>query len=308
MLSRPRGGDEGMAAPRVTLGLPVRDGERYLEGTLACLLEQDFEDFEVIVSDNASTDRTEEIVRAHAARDARIRYHRNEQNLGAAPNYNRLVDLARGEFFSWRTYDDRVVPHWLSSCMRRFDEGPEDLVLVYPKTMLIDADGAEIGPYEDRSEVLDPKPHHRLGHLLRTLHLCNAVVGLIRLDALRRTSRIASHRGSDATLLAELAMLGRIAEVPERLFLRRRASDLPSPSNLDADAQAEWFDARQKGSPLLQTTLFLNHLGAALRRPERVGDRVRCAWTVLAEWLPRYGRVMGGELKIALKHRLRPAR
>jgi glycosyltransferase involved in cell wall biosynthesis len=292
------------AAPRVSVGLPVYNGERYLAGALDCILAQDFGDFELIVSDNASTDGTAEIVREHAARDARIRYHRNERNLGAAPNYNRLVELARGTFFRWQTYDDRVAPTHLSRCLEAFDQGPDDLVLVYPRTTLIDADGVEIGPYEDRSEVLDPRPHRRVRHLLRALHLCNAVVGLVRLDALRRTRRIDSYRGSDVTLLAELAMLGKIAEIPERLFLRRRALELPSPSNLDGEGQAQWFDARRHGSPFLVSTLVGKHLVACLTTPRRMGDRALCAWTVAAEWLPKYWREMGGEFKIALKQSL----
>src|SRR5436190_12174806 len=95
-----------MRDPIVSIGLPVFNGERYLRQALDSLLGQDFQDFELIISDNASTDRTAEICRAYVAKDRRIRYYRNESNIGSAPNYRRVFELARGEFFKWCSHDD----------------------------------------------------------------------------------------------------------------------------------------------------------------------------------------------------------
>ncbi len=88
-------------APRVSIGLPVFNGERYLARAIDSILAQDFRDLELVVCDNASTDRTAEICAAYARRDPRVRYHRNPRNLGAGPNYDRCFHLARGEYFKW---------------------------------------------------------------------------------------------------------------------------------------------------------------------------------------------------------------
>lgn len=98
-------------ALRVSIGLPVYNGEQYLAKALDSLLAQTFTDFEVIISDNASTDRTSEICAAYLERDPRIRYYRNQQNIGAAPNFNRTFELATGMYFKTCSYSlNRSLP------------------------------------------------------------------------------------------------------------------------------------------------------------------------------------------------------
>ena len=104
---------------KVSIGVPVYNGEEFLEETLDSLLSQTFEDFELIISDNASTDGTGDIARRVAARDSRVRYHRRHQNLGLAANYNGLVTMASGELFKWATADDPCRPAFLEQCLGR---------------------------------------------------------------------------------------------------------------------------------------------------------------------------------------------
>ena len=113
------------APPRVSIGLPVFNGERYLARAIESVLGQDFRDLELIVCDNASTDRTPEICAAYARRDARVRYFRNPRNLGAGPNYDRCFRLARGEYFKWAAHDDRLAPDYLSRTVAALDAAPE---------------------------------------------------------------------------------------------------------------------------------------------------------------------------------------
>src|SRR5436190_16408814 len=103
--------------PTVSIGLPVYNGEKYLPGTLDSLLSQDHEDLELIISNNASTDRTEEICREAAARDPRVRYYRNGTNIGATPNWHRVLALARGEFFKWAMHDDECETSMVRRCL-----------------------------------------------------------------------------------------------------------------------------------------------------------------------------------------------
>src|ERR1700754_583434 len=94
------------AAPRLSIGLPVYNSEDYLAESLEALLGQSFEDFELIISDNASTDGTADICRRYRGQDSRIRYIRQPRNIGGAPNHNFLVHEARGELFKWASHDD----------------------------------------------------------------------------------------------------------------------------------------------------------------------------------------------------------
>ena len=112
-------------SPRLTVGLPTYNGEEYLAQALDSLLAQTFTDFELIISDNASTDATESIARAYAARDPRIRYVRHPRNRGSAFNHTYVIREARGEYFKWASDDDLYAPDLLERCVEALDNRPE---------------------------------------------------------------------------------------------------------------------------------------------------------------------------------------
>jgi Glycosyl transferase family 2 len=213
--------------PRVSIGLPVYNGENYLAETLDSILAQTFRDFELIISDNASTDGTEAICRRYAASDQRIRYVRNAENLGAAKNYNRVFQLARGEYFKWNGHDDPLAPTFLERCVEALDRDPE-LVLCFARIRAIDARGDEheVGPLTARTFAAKPQlgsaqAHVRFYHTVVADHPQGAIFGLIRQGVLAQTALIGSYRSSDLTLLGELALRGRFHQIPEPLQDRR---------------------------------------------------------------------------------------
>jgi glycosyltransferase involved in cell wall biosynthesis len=102
--------------PRVSIGLPVFNGEKYLAEALDSILSQTYRDFKLIISDNASTDRTEQICREYAAKDRRIRYYRNEKNIGAPKNFNRVFELSSGKYFRWDAFTHpSAKPNYLAA-------------------------------------------------------------------------------------------------------------------------------------------------------------------------------------------------
>ena len=101
------------------------NGEKYLTNALTALVEQDFEDFELIISDNASTDNTEAICRDLANKDPRIRYARNESNIGLAANHNRTFALSQGQLFKWAAHDDDFPRTMLARFVEVYDNSPE---------------------------------------------------------------------------------------------------------------------------------------------------------------------------------------
>ena len=111
--------------PRLSIGLAVYNGERLLPEAIEALLGQSYKDFELIISDNASTDRTAEICRSYEEQDSRVRYIRQPRNIGMVPNHNFLVGVARGEFFKWASHDDLYARDFLQRCMDALDKHPE---------------------------------------------------------------------------------------------------------------------------------------------------------------------------------------
>ena len=126
---------------KLSVGLPVWNGEEFLEGAIRCILAQSFGDFELVISDNASTDRTAEI--CHSFDDSRIVYHRHEENLGAAWNFNRVFELCRGEFFKWAAHDDLVAPSYFQKCIDALHDDPE-AILAYTGVHSIDENGQQL--------------------------------------------------------------------------------------------------------------------------------------------------------------------
>ena len=234
--------------PRVSIALPVYNGEKYLEKALDSILSQTFSDFELIISDNASTDRTQEICQTYVAKDQRIRYSRNQENLGAAKNYNRVVEVCSGKYFKWIAHDDVYAPEYLERCVEILDHKP-DIILCYPRTVFIDEDDQVIDYYIDGFDLRSPKPHKRFRDALNASSWCNPVLGLIRIDYLRRTVLIGNYPSSDKVLLAELALLGQYYEIPEHLFFRRLHSQNSVKINTTDNSLSAWFSLKpQSGS------------------------------------------------------------
>jgi len=126
--------------PSVSIGMPIYNAEKFLRQALDALLGQTFGDFELIISDNGSTDGSEAICREYASKDSRIKYYKNETNLGAAKNFNRVFELSRGEYFKWASHDDICDPEYLERCVELLDRNPA-VVLCYPKANTIDEQG-----------------------------------------------------------------------------------------------------------------------------------------------------------------------
>ena len=172
-----------VATPRVTIGLPVYNGERHLRESVESILAQTFEDFELIISDNASTDGSGAIAREVAARDPRVRYHRHPRNLGGAYNHNWVVGQARGEYFRWASDDDIIEPTFLERMVEALDARP-DAGLAFPRARIIDGDGAVVRDYDERIMRDDPRPRERLVSVMQERE-CSPGFGLMRTAVLR---------------------------------------------------------------------------------------------------------------------------
>ena len=206
--------------PHVSIGLPVFNGEEFLEKAIESLLQQTYTDFELIISDNASTDRTREICEAFAAEDGRVHYYRNQKNIGAVQNWYRTFELSSGEYFTGAAHDDLYHPDFLLKCVEVLDRNPS-VVICYTKTKAIDEQGRFIKDLDIKIDSTSPKAHVRLYNIIGIDYLCIQLFGLIRSVAFGNTQAYIGYYGCDRNTLAELSLLGEIYEIPEYLFFHR---------------------------------------------------------------------------------------
>ncbi len=286
--------------PRVSIGMPVYNSERFISEALEAFLAQTFQDFELIISDNASTDRTEQICRSYAARDARIQYFRAEKNLGMGWNYRRVFELSRGEYFRWATYDDLCAPESLARCVEVLDREPS-VVLAYPKTKLIDEQGKVISEYEDRLHLQSSRASERFAQLFQRLGLCNAVYGLLRPVVLRRTALIGNYIASDVCFLTELSLYGKFWEIPEFLFYRRIHPGAYS-SQKTTQKLLHFYTPQTKARISLTNWRHLwENFRAIERAPLEMGEKMRLRAHLLRMGIWNRDKLLG-ELSAATRH------
>ena len=284
-----------MDQPRISIGLPIYNAEKYLRQALDSILAQTYTDFKLIISDNASTDSTEQICREYADRDARIAYYRNEKNLGASPNYNRVFHLSTSEYFKWAAYDDLIEPEFLAKCVEVMDQHP-DAVLAFPRVKIIDQNGDLVENYIPEPDTARVEVHKRFRNLLLYPHLSTQFYGLLRTDLLRKTSLHGNFPSSDEVLLIELGFQGEFYEIPENLFLLRKHPEQSTEGIYKVQrARSVWFDTSLKGKVLLPKWIyFFACLHAVQHAKISLAQRMFC-YRQLVRWvfIPAHFRAMG---------------
>lgn len=281
--------------PRLTIGLPVYNGERYLAQAIDALLGQTYENFELIISDNASIDATAEICRSYERADSRVRYSRRPSNIGAAPNHNFLVREARGELFKWAGADDLFARDLLERCIGILDEYPE-VVLAHSWTGAIDgtnnvtqtleyplATDASAAPERFRSMLFGD------GNADSGMIRADDMYGVMRTRVLRRVAPQNSFYHADRVFMTEVALHGPFRQIPDWLYFRRNHSNRPqyaSPTiqgwcaNMDPRRRNKWLNP----APRLLAEFLLGYATAIYRSPLSAADRVKC-YRYLAEWI-----------------------
>lgn len=279
-------------APKVSLGLPVYNGANFLRHALESLAGQTLRDLEIVISDNASTDETEAICREFAARDPRIRYIRQERNIGAGPNYNYVYHQSRGRYFKWAAHDDYMDPEAIALCAAALDADPA-AVLCHPRLVDVDEHGKFLAEF-DRGVTGSGPVVERFFQVIQMDHNCAEVFGLTRRDALDRTGLIRDYTDSDRTLLGELALQGLLRQVDGASFYRRIHGSKSDRVYRSFHERAVWFNPGNKDKIVLSASNQLRDLFVSLVRCRlSPADKGRCLWRLakVAKWnLPLYRR------------------
>lgn len=279
---------------RVSIGMPLYNAEQYLTPTLDSILGQTFTGFELVISDNGSSDRTEEICRAYAAKDGRIRYFREDINRGAAWNHNRVFELSRGEYFKWASYDDLLDSRFLEKCVDVLDR-QQDVIVCCTTVMDINGSGERMAIKSSEASKW-PEPHQRFRVMIDRSHSCEEIYGLMRAEVLRKTPLIAPYTSSDQNLLAELALYGRFFEVPEVLFFHRWHDRSTYKLWPDRSERWLWFDPSAGGRVMFpHWRQFYEYVASIRRSPARLSQRLRCYLHML-RWLRECRRNLADDL------------
>jgi glycosyltransferase involved in cell wall biosynthesis len=301
------------STPLVSVGLFVYNGERFLEESLDSILNQTFTDFELIISDNASTDRTGEIARDYAQRDKRIRYHRAPKNMGAGWNVRRVYELATGKYFKQAAVDDLIEPDFLRRCVEIL-EGEPGCVVAYAATKEIDENGNFIQNYVTPMRLDVDDPVARFRQMLLIPCWCYEIYGVMRRSALQQIPPLGSYVNGDHVLLTRMSLLGRFYEISELLFINRhhkgqstktlplrlrhprrfrltkRICRLPSP---------EWWDpAKTRVITFPEFRLLLEYFLSIYNAPLSAGQKLRC-YPMLIVWISLHFKHMLKDLLIA---------
>lgn len=288
--------------PRLSIGLPVRNGEDFLEEALESILAQTFEDYELIISDNASTDATEAICSAYAARDDRIQYYRNKEDIGGAPNFNRVFELSSAEYFKWAAHDDICHPDFLLKCIEVLDRD-KSFVLCYSLASEIDEKGNFVRKSEPRTKADSFRPSIRYKEALR-VGPNYPLFGVLRADVLRKTPLIATYAVSDLVLTAELSLYGRFHEIQEVLFFNRehkqrstRAHDVRVYDVRALHRFAVWFDPANTMKIIFPMwRIIAEYLSAIIRPPLPWSERIRSVMALAKVAWPDRTYIMKGLL------------
>ncbi len=303
--------------PLLTIGVPVYNGAAMLGDMLASLEAQTFRRFQVVICDNASTDATPEIARAFCARDPRFGYHRNAENIGAAPNFNRVWELDHStRYYKWAAHDDLYAPTYVERCVAALERDPA-AVVAFPMTVMVDdtrqghaaafmllEDGIidrfvddegrpawTIGPLH-LAETADPV--RRLDEFLNKTIGSFEIFGVMRTAMVERTQLHASYYGSDRALLVQLLLQGPFRQVPERLYINRfhrAASRLMS-----REEQRHWIDARG-GNRWFMLQMHADMVRAVAAAGLPLGTRLRCLGLVLQHFAHQQGGRIGRKLQ-----------
>ncbi|CEG13087.1 hypothetical protein MSIBF_A320005 [groundwater metagenome] len=173
---------------KVSIGMPVWNGGDFIKQTLDSLLAQDFTDFELIISDNTSTDKTKEICKEYAERDNRIKYYRNDVNIGAEANFKKVLDLANAPYFMWASYDDLWEPTYISEMVKVLDTN-KSVVVAFCVSDSIDANGKQLWVHKDHLNLFSKGTTFKRSFkfLIKSpwYHQANIIYGLMRTSVIK---------------------------------------------------------------------------------------------------------------------------
>ena len=294
----------GKRTPKVSIGMPVYNMENTVQEAIDSVLNQTFTDFQLIISDNASDDGTEEICRAAARQDSRIIYHRNPVNI-LVENFHLTLLLSKGKYFMWAAGDDSRRPEMVARCVETLDADP-DAVLAYTHTELLDpATGTRSLNY-DPYRLDQDDPEERYASLVGHLELGNAIYGLYRRSSQLTIPPIAKSSShfiifTDAVYLASVVLQGKVIQIPEMLFIRRRGKSKDWIENIAYLERCFFSNYLTNGVTLPTSESIQEHVRYLLASALTAETKLRLIQITYDAYVKRYGKHLRFEIDRAVQ-------
>ena len=266
--------------PKVTIAIPVQNGERFLEEAIKSVLNQTFTDLELIITDNGSTDKTPEICKKYTLIDERVRFESCKENIGASKNFNKGFRLSQGKYFQWLAHDDYIHPTFIEKAVEILDKYCT-INLVYSKTKAVNENRETIQDYSSDVKINSEHPSKRLYESICRSHPLMEVFGLMRSSALKETKLIGNFSSSDRVLLAEMALLGKAELIPEYLFFNRLHPHQHYKVYTTRQTRGEWFDPKLKNKITFpHWRLMWEFIKSVRRSPVKGREKGKCYFVV----------------------------
>jgi glycosyltransferase involved in cell wall biosynthesis len=265
-----------MSEPKVIVGLPVYNGQKYLGAAIESHLSQSFGDYVLVISDNGSTDATRDICSDFAQRDSRVRYLRSDQNRGILWNHRRVMEAIAHprQYFRWAGADDVLEPGLLAAMVEILDARPE-VEAVVPGTKNIDSEGRIIGAMNKALDLQSPDVFERARGVLMANYQHVIAYGLLRASTLRRMRTGPNYIGWDPIFIWELALRGLLVELAAPSLLRRFHAGSISRVKT-AKEMRKWVEPNSKaGMNFPHWTWAYERLRSLLASPLPVRERLR---------------------------------
>lgn len=284
--------------PSVSFGIPVRNAEKHIEKLIDSILKQTFQDFEIVIADNVSTDNTREILQKYASKDDRIRYYFNETNIGQIENFNLVFNLSRGKFFRWIGADDWLEPNYVEDCVALMEADP-NLIGVTTFTVM-----HQVGGYEYRFEYLGERleskdPSRRLSMLMwllsKGLLYLSPISAIFRRNALQKTSLFQIYSDTDLIMAAEIALIGPFGHVNKHLVHRWRP--LTAPTKME-EMYKRYHPIRYKEVQHSYRRSCMKILAMVWQTEISTAQKIICSIAVSRFFLMKFPREVARKLKL----------
>lgn len=260
--------------PLVSIGMPVYNGEKYIEDALESLLAQDHPNIELVISNNASTDRTAAICQEYAERYSHIKLISQPRNIGASGNFRAVVDAATGEYFMWAAHDDLWSPNYVSACVAVLQRH-QRYALCASTVHFIDESGSIVNRTFENLDTTSRSTPESCAHILEQDFWC-AIYGVMRIESARRAPIERPSFGMDVAALIHICMMGKLACQTDCTFYYRLFS------NKTPESMMEVFDPYRATKIVYPwSEIAIESLSAAIRSNLSWLERIQCCYAIL---------------------------
>lgn len=291
--------------PLVSIGLPVYNGQNYLRKSIESVLCQTFQDFELIISDNASTDTTKNICMEYLQYDSRVKYFRNQENIGYAGNYNKVLSLSNGIYFKWIAHDDIINKLFLEKCIAVFSKF-HNIIAVFPGLSYIDENNNIIESCNKTFDIMQDDTVKRLrelvNHEIGGTDVYWAIYGLINRNMLNKSSLHGTYIAADRVLLMELVLLGKIKYISDNMLYIRKHSGTTNLRKALPREKYSWCNSKYVPKYVLPNwNLYHKYYNTALRYKLGIIPSINAFYEITRKMYKNDLWNLAGEIKLAIK-------